>query len=650
MRICLIAPPEGPGEDAGRSYGRLAALLAGRHEVTLVRSVGSSEQQSPPRSSSQSYREVLAAPTAAMTRTVFAGEGHRRSAAAMAAIEAAYGGEGPDYLEVADRGAYGLVPLMARRCADPLLAKTLIAVRLLGSVELRALHDGAFGEPDAALAAELEREQLRLADRLIWPGGGSMELYRRHYPATLPEAACIPLPPPAPAEATPPEPRDAKGPLRILYLGGLRRSDGAIDLAEACLRLPRDEWRLTMAGIDTETAPAGQSVELTIGQMFGEDPRLTIERPFGEGERRRAFAEHDLLVVPPSFAVWPDVALEAMRTGLPVLATPVGGLPEIVEDGVTGWLSEAAGPAAIGRSLLRLLEDRGELERVRASGEIGERYLRLADPEPIVDGYEQLLEPTGASSAPPPRRQAASAGGPLVSGVVPYFHCSAFVEAAVGSLLGQTHARVEVVIVNDGSFERADGILDRLAADPRVRVVTQLNRGEASARNLGARLANGEYVVMLDADNVLEPQFVARALEVFECEPDLAYVSCWLRFIGPDGCLVADPAGYAPLGNEVVADDVNNWDGDTLALLPRRNFTEPGSGFDPAAVIYSDWEFYRALRAAGRYGTVIPEWLARYRVLPSSLQRAHGMSLQRRGWDEARGRRLLRASGPTAEA
>jgi glycogen(starch) synthase len=640
LRICLVAPRDEPGAAGDSPWQCLATLLAGRHEVTLVGSRRSDEQ--PPAEATPPYREVLADPRPELARTVFAGQGHRYSAAVMEAIEGAYGSVGPDYVEVADRGAHGLVPLMARRCGNPLLAKTLFGVRLVGSDELRGLHGGALGEGETRLVGELEREQLRLADRMIWPGGDAVELYGRYYAATLPEAIRVGWAYERPAEPPRPAPRDPDRPLRILYAGDLGRAGGALDLAEACLRLPVDDWRLTMAGADTATAPGGQSAELTIGAMFGDDPRLTIGGPLSGEELRRACADHDLLVVPPTFAVWPDVALKGMAAGLPVLATPVGGLPEIVEHGETGWLATTSGAAAIRQALLRLLEDGEELERVRASGRVFERFAQLSDPGPVLAGYERLSE--GAAAAPKARRPSTSADVPLVSGVVPYYRGSAFVEAAVRSLLGQTHPRLEAIVVNDGSFEPADGVLERLAADPRVRIVTQLNRGEASARNLGAELAHGEYVVMLDADNVLEPEFTARALEVFEREPELAYVSCWLRFIGPDGCLVSDPAGYAPLGNSVVRDDNNNWDGDTLALLPRRIFAELGFRFDPAAVIYSDWEFYRALREAGRFGTVIPERLARYRVLGSSLQRAHGIEMQRRGWDEARGRRQLRAT------
>ncbi len=640
MKVCLIAPPARGSEGAdGRAYGRLAELLAERHEVTMVRTGGPGEGEAP-------YRELVAEPTPELERIVFAGAEHRLSAAAMEAIEEAYGDAGPDYVEVCDRGAPGLVPLMARRCGNPLFERTLFGVRLLGSAELESLHDGALGSPPMRLLCELERCQLRLADRLLWPGGDALDLYRRYYGDGLPTEVRLGLPPGG--AAAPPEPdsaRDPDGPLRILYVGELRRSAGAIDLASACVRLPGDGWELTMIGADTDTAPAGQSAEMAIREMLGGDPRLTIEPELDEAELEARFAEHDLLVVPPTFAVWPQAALLGMRAGMPILATPVGGLPELVEPGATGWLAEDTGAEAIRASLLCLLERPGELRGVRGAGRIQERFAALADPEPLLEGYERLLGAAGKPVGVPRRAEQ-----PLVSGVIPFHRNAPFVEEAVRSLLEQTHARIEAVIVNDGSFEPEDAILDRLASDPRVRVVTQINRGEAVARNLGARLARGEYVLMLDADNALEPNFVSRALEVFAREPELAYVSCWLHFIGPDGADVAEPAaGYAPLGNSVVRDDTNNWDGDTLALLPRDIFTELSDGFDPAAVIYSDWEFYRLLRERDLFGVVIPEKLARYRVLTSSLQRAHGAEIQRRGWEEARGRRLLRATRWTAE-
>ncbi len=652
MRICLASSEHGWWGGIGHETRQLATLLGGtHHEVTLIQA-GGGDPDDPRAAPPAGVREVFAQPSPELARIDFACDLHRSSAAVMEAIEEAYeDGPGPDYLEVADYHANGLVPLQARQTGHPLLRDTLIAVRASATAELLSVHDGTLYQPEIELVAALEREQFRLADRLVWRGGDTLNLYRRYYAdIDLPEAVLIPPPFERPASPPVPEPRDAGRPLEILFVGRLQRVKGALDLVEACLGLDDGDWRLTMIGADTETASAGQSVRMTIETMCGDDPRVSLEQPMPHEELQERFARHDLLVIPSTFEAWGNVAVEAMRAGLPVLASPVGGPAGYVEHGVSGWHLDGLGSAPIRCALSHLLANRGELERVRASGAVYERFLWATDPELTLQGYEELLH-----SAPSQRsRPAAPIDQPLVTGIVPYHRSSEYIEEAVGSLLGQSHRNIEVLIVNDGSFEQEDAILDRLAADPRVEVVTQLNSGEPSARNFGACLARGEYLAMLDGDDVLEEDFVARALETFRSDPSLSYVTCWLRYVQPDGSEL-EAAGYAPLGNRVVNADSNeshgsnNWDGGAIALVPRRVFSELGYRYEPIAGMQSDWELYRHLREDGRFGAVIPELLARYRVHPDSLSRAYELALHQRTWGEARTRRRKRSTRWTVE-
>ena len=607
-RICIVSAERTPHGGIGGAARRQVEVLSERHDVTFLEGPEPSE---------------------ALASLSFASEDHRRSAAVLAAIERAYERDAPpDYVEFCDYRALGLVPLQARRAGHELLRETKMAVRLSSTAELLALHDGTSAQPGEARVAELEREVFRLADRVLWTGGEVLDLYRRHYSdLRLPPAVRIgrafPVPEPPPALT----PRPPDEPLRILYAGRLQRLKGVLDLVEACLRLPGGNWQLTMIGADTRTAPMGQSVRMTIEAMCGEDPRVRIEEAIPREELQRRFAEHDLLAVPSTFEVCANVALEAMRAGLPVLATPVGGQTKTVEHGVNGWLAAGTGTEALATALGALLEDRDEVARVRASGEVFTTFLRLTDPEAVLEAYEALLaEPRPA----PPRSPAPEA---RVTAVVPYYRNHRYVGEAVGSLLGQTHCELDVVLVNDGSFEPEDDVLSELAADPRVRVVHQLNKGDATARNLGIALAEAEHLMMFDADNVLEPEFVARALEVLRADPELAYVTCWLRFVGPEGEEL-DGRGYAPLGNRVLGEDEENWDGDTTALLSRRALARLAGPYDPRASIHADWHLYRRLRSSGEYGAVIPEPLARYRVHPQSLLRAHDESLHARSWAE----------------
>ena len=610
MRICLISDELGGGS-AGPSAA-LAELLANEHEVTLL---GPGDVE----------------PGEELRSIAFANEQHRRSAAVLAAIDAAYGDRGPDYLEARDRDAPALMALMARRGGHRSLRDTRVGVRLIGTTELTALHDAEASENGIEAIADLEREQLRLADRLVSPGGDSAALYRRYHETELPPAARIGVPLALPEGAALEGDPDPGAPLRILYLGSLSRGKGAGDLAEACLRLGAEDWELTLAGLDSESTTFRQSMRDSIEEMFRGDPRVRFEDT-------PAFGEHDLLVAPARFDVWPVQVLEAMAAGLPVLATPVGGLTEIVEDGVTGWFAEGAGPGPLRAGIERLLADRSLVREARRSGAPRKRALMLSDPDRILEGYRAMfveLEPGRRPTGTPPQE-------PLVTAIVPYYRAAEHVEEAIESLFAQTHGRVEALVVNDGSFEEADDVLLRLAERPGVRVVTQLNGGEATARNLAVKLAEGEFLVMLDADNVLEPEFLERALGAFRSEPALAYVSCWLRFIGPDGSPHEGSVGCAHLGNRVMRDDSVNWDGDTLALIPRELLSGLGFFHDREAATHTDWEFYRRLRDLGRFGMVIPEMLARYRIRPGSLMRTWGDDTVDRGWREGRDRRIER--------
>ncbi|MFD2613951.1 glycosyltransferase [Paenibacillus gansuensis] len=101
-----------------------------------------------------------------------------------------------------------------------------------------------------------------------------------------------------------------------------------------------------------------------------------------------------------------------------------------------------------------------------------------------------------------------------VSIIVPMFKVEAYLHRCVDSLLGQTLDRIEVILVNDGSPDRCGAIADEYAAaDPRVRVLHQPNRGVSSARNAGMRAAAGDYIGFVDPDDWIEPEMFSKLYE-----------------------------------------------------------------------------------------------------------------------------------------
>lgn len=115
---------------------------------------------------------------------------------------------------------------------------------------------------------------------------------------------------------------------------------------------------------------------------------------------------------------------------------------------------------------------------------------------------------------------------PHVAVVVPCFNYGRFLPAAVGSVLTQPGVDVSVVVVDDASTDDSLEVARSLAAaDPRVQVIAhESNRGPVETFNDGLAAARGDYLVRLDADDLLTPGSLARAVAVAEALPDVGLV------------------------------------------------------------------------------------------------------------------------------
>lgn len=102
-----------------------------------------------------------------------------------------------------------------------------------------------------------------------------------------------------------------------------------------------------------------------------------------------------------------------------------------------------------------------------------------------------------------------------VSVIVPLYNKAPYVGRTLDSILRQTYANYQVLVVDDGSSDDGPSIV-RNFGDRRIRLVQQANAGPAHARNRGLAEAQGEYVVFLDADDEWRPGFLARTVAALE--------------------------------------------------------------------------------------------------------------------------------------
>jgi GT2 family glycosyltransferase len=162
---------------------------------------------------------------------------------------------------------------------------------------------------------------------------------------------------------------------------------------------------------------------------------------------------------------------------------------------------------------------------------------------------------------------------PLVSVVIPAYNCEAFVADTLDSVLAQTFHDFEIVVVDDGSTDRTPEVLRGYAG--RIVVHRQPNAGLAGARNMGLRLARGELVAWLDADDLCAPERLLVEAAYLARHPEVVAVGS--NFAAFDETGILDPANaaayYSELGGssfEALFSHREEFDGSGVEWLPQR--------------------------------------------------------------------------------
>lgn len=211
----------------------------------------------------------------------------------------------------------------------------------------------------------------------------------------------------------------------------------------------------------------------------------------------------------------------------------------------------------------------------------------------------------------------ATGKAPLVSVVIPVWNGAATIERTLASALAQTFGDIEVLVINDGS---TDDTAERVArcTDPRVQRHDFSNAGLAASRNRGIRLARGEFIAFLDADDLWRPRKLELQLAALRARPAAALA------YGFSDCIDADDRDIGR-GSHIECS------GKVYEQLLHANFLDNGSTplvraaalatsgvFDETLPAAEDWDLW--LRLAWHFEVVcVPE--------PLTLYRVHGQSM-----------------------
>lgn len=213
----------------------------------------------------------------------------------------------------------------------------------------------------------------------------------------------------------------------------------------------------------------------------------------------------------------------------------------------------------------------------------------------------------------------------LVSVIIPVFNGETYIVETIESVLNQTYPSFELIVVDDGSTDDTQHILQ--AYHTRLRYVYQSNSGVSAARNYGLSLARGEYIVFLDADDVLLPTKLADQVTCLDQESTVGSVHSGWHLIDSQGkCIdTVEPWREAP---QLDLAAWLTWCPFYLpAMLFRRGWLERTGGFDPTLPQAEDVDMLLRMSLLGCTTT----WLQQ----PTVCYRQHEGSTMQNGLQQA---------------
>lgn len=196
---------------------------------------------------------------------------------------------------------------------------------------------------------------------------------------------------------------------------------------------------------------------------------------------------------------------------------------------------------------------------------------------------------------------------PLVSVVVPVYNMESFLPETLDSILASDYPNFEVVVVDDGSKDASYRVAcDYAKKDRRVRAYTQPNGGACAARNQAVRLAEGEFILPVDADNLIGSTLIADSVKEIVKDPSVKVVAPRADFFGErTGEWKLPPFSLHLLARKNIMD--------TCALYRKKEWERVG-GYCENIIAREDWEFWIAVLKDGGKVVRLPEIGLHYRI------------------------------------
>jgi len=189
-----------------------------------------------------------------------------------------------------------------------------------------------------------------------------------------------------------------------------------------------------------------------------------------------------------------------------------------------------------------------------------------------------------------------------VSVIIPCYNHGKYIFEAITSVFNQTYRNIEVIVVNDGSNDNTEYVCTQFEL---VKYYKTQNRGVSHARNYGIKKSSGEYIICLDADDTLKPNYIN---EVIKHTNDYDIVSTNFQMFGESNNFSQIKNGLINYNNLKHRNHVH------CTAIFKRSMFDKIDGFDEKMLLgYEDWDYWRRAARLGYSIYVIKDALLNYR-------------------------------------
>lgn len=389
--------------------------------------------------------------------------------------------------------------------------------------------------------------------------------------------------------------------------------------------------QLRIYGSDTVDLATGQSMTEGLSQQYAQyvaDGRLLFAGLAAPSELPQIRRQARFQIHPSENENFPYTVVEAMAAGTIPVVNRNGGQAELVEDGQSGFIYDATDPSSFAAAFARVMAltaDENKAMRLAAPqrcgavcsyGDYAARKLATLDRLKSVPARRHFPFVQGLQKIAAPQETATCDSANRLTVVIPYYNMQEFIHETLDSIYGSTIS-VDVILVNDGStYPETDRVLDELRQRyPDLVILNKPNSGVADTRNKGVAAAKTEYVALLDADDVVTPDYYRQAIAVLDRYENVAFVGSWADDYNEDGTIRYWPTFSPEPPSQFLFNMVN-----AQALIYRRTAYLDKGQHDPDLKMYlDDWEGTINLLANGYRGVMIPHPLFRYRIRPDGI-------------------------------